>query len=109
MATTTVRIDETTHAILRELARDMNVSMREVLAQAVEAFRRTRFLDEANAAYARLRADPQAWAEELEERRLWDNTLMDGLEDDPYPLDPEQRMAAEAALAAHESRANTEQ
>ena len=39
------------------------------------------FLDEVNAAYARLRADPRAWEEELAERQLWDRTLADGLED----------------------------
>ena len=38
------------------------------------------FLDEVNAAYARLRADPEAWDEELAERRLWDRTIGDGLE-----------------------------
>jgi hypothetical protein len=36
-----------------------------------------------NASFARLRRDPAAWAEELEERRLFENTLMDGLEDEP--------------------------
>jgi len=47
--------------------------------------RRWWFMRRFNAAYARLRADPVAWAEELEERRLFENTLMDGLEDDPWP------------------------
>ena len=41
-----------------------------------------RFWDEYNAAYARLRADPEAWRAELQERALWDNTLMDGLDPD---------------------------
>jgi hypothetical protein len=38
------------------------------------------FLEEVNAAYARLRADPKAWQEELAERQLWDRALRDGLE-----------------------------
>jgi hypothetical protein len=42
------------------------------------------FWDAFEAAYAALRADPDAWAEELAERALWDTTLMDGLWDDPY-------------------------
>lgn len=33
-----------------------------------------------NRAYARLRKDPVAWAQELEERKLWEVALMDGLE-----------------------------
>jgi len=40
------------------------------------------FLDEVNAAYARLRADRRAWEEELAERQLWDCALGDGLETD---------------------------
>ncbi len=98
MSTTTVRINEATHATLRGLAGDMHESMQAVLAKAVEAYWRQRFLNAANVEFARLRADPVAWAEELEERRLWDTTLLDGLEDDPYPLDPNQIAAAEAAL-----------
>ena len=90
MATTTVRVDDQTHATLRELSCDMRESMQAILAKAVEAYRRQQFLIAANADYARLRADPEAWAEELEERRLWDNTLMDGLEDDTYPLDDDE-------------------
>jgi len=39
------------------------------------------FLDEVNAAFARLRADPRAWEEELAERQLWDFSLADGLEE----------------------------
>ena len=44
--------------------------------------RRERFLDAANAAFARLKADPKAWAEELAERKIWEGTLADGLEDE---------------------------
>jgi hypothetical protein len=40
------------------------------------------FLDEVNAAYARLRADARAWEEELAERQLWDHAIGDGLETD---------------------------
>ena len=48
-----------------------------------EQLRRLEFWRQFNEAYARLHDDPVAWAEELAERRLWDTTLMDGLEDDP--------------------------
>ena len=53
------------------------------LAHALERVRRWWFFARVNAAYRRLQADPAAWAEELEERELWGNTLMDGLEDEP--------------------------
>lgn len=41
---------------------------------------RSWLLEENNRAYAKLAADPEKWKEELEERKLWDNTLMDDLE-----------------------------
>jgi AbrB family looped-hinge helix DNA binding protein len=37
-----------------------------------------------NAAYARLRQDPLAWADEIGERRELEATLLDGLEDEPW-------------------------
>jgi hypothetical protein len=39
-------------------------------------------LEAMNAGYAKLRADPQAWAAELAERELWDQTLADGVDQD---------------------------
>jgi predicted transcriptional regulator len=82
MATTSVRIDSTTRDTLRQLARESGVPMREVLERAVESYRRQRFVEEANAAYAALQADSQAWREELKEREAWDATLADGLDDE---------------------------
>lgn len=97
---TTVRIDETTRDFLRELARETGLSMQDSLAEAVEAYRRRRFLESANADYARLRADPAAWADELAERQLWDATLADGLHDDPYP--PVGELVAETLVICGE-------
>jgi predicted kinase len=80
MAGTTVRVSEETRRALRELAHDCNQSMQEVLAQAVEAYRRQRLLALTNEAYARLRAEPDAWRELEDERASWNETLSDGLE-----------------------------
>ena len=55
-------------------------SMAGVLDKAIEAYWRRQFLEEVNAAFAALRADPDAWREELAERAEWDATLMDGIE-----------------------------
>jgi hypothetical protein len=77
-----VRVDEDTHRKLRALAAHESRSMPEIVATAVEAYRRRRFLEEANAEFAVLRADEDAWAEEQAERRAWDATLADGLADD---------------------------
>jgi hypothetical protein len=79
MASTTVRIQESTHATLRELGAASGRSLQDVLAEAVDLYRRTQLLDETNAAYARLRASSPGWEEELAERRVWEATLTDGL------------------------------
>lgn len=50
-----------------------------LLDEAVESLRRQRFLQELNAAYATLRADPRTWEAIEQERRAWDVTLPDGL------------------------------
>lgn len=54
--------------------------MQAVLDAAIEYYRRDKFLDEVNEAFARLKSDPIAWAEELEERAVLEGTLLDGLE-----------------------------
>ena len=79
MGHTTVRIDDDTHATLKELARAEKRSMQSLLEEAVEVLRRRRFLEGVNAAYGALRADKKAWAELEQERRAWDATLADGL------------------------------
>jgi len=66
----------------------------------VEQYRRQVFLEKANEEYARLRADPEAWAEELAERELWERAGLEDLkerlaDEPPYPLTDEDRRAIE--------------
>ncbi len=49
---------------------------------ALESLECERFLKEYEAAYTKLRDDPAALAELEAERRAFDGTLMDGLEDE---------------------------
>jgi len=81
MGSVTVRVAEETHRVLERLARTSGRSLQATLDDAVEAYRRRRLLDEANAAFASLRADAGAWEAEETERREWDITANDGLED----------------------------
>lgn len=76
-----VRISEKAKKTLRELAKRAGLSMHAVLDDAIEAYRRQRFLEDANRAFAALRKDPKAWKAELEERKAWDSTLADGLDE----------------------------
>jgi predicted transcriptional regulator len=78
MASLTVRIGEKPHKALREIATRSGESMQEVLAKAIEEYRRKRFLENANAAFAALRRAPKAWRQEQRERAAWDVTLGDG-------------------------------
>ncbi len=80
MPSTSIRIDEQALAVLRELASRQHQPVQTVLKQAIESYRREQFLEQANAAFAALRSDPEAWREEREERELWDRTAGDGLE-----------------------------
>lgn len=82
MSSAIVRISKASHQILQELAARQGESMQAVLNKAIEEYRRQRFFEEANAAYAALRKDSKAWKKEEEERALWDATLQDGLDPD---------------------------
>jgi hypothetical protein len=76
----TVRIDEATHALLRELAAADKLSLNEELALAVQARRRERFFAELHAGYAQMSEAERA--EEAAENALWDNATGDGLRDE---------------------------
>lgn len=78
MSSTTVRVSAPTHRTLQELSEQMGIPMQGVLDRAIEDYRRKRLLEQANAGYAALRDDPQAWQEELAERTQWESTLADG-------------------------------
>ena len=82
MATTTVRVKTTTHQALRERARERGESLTETLDQLVEEDRRRRMFEAANASWAAIRADPEAWAEWQATLALWETTSADGLEDE---------------------------
>ena len=81
MSGLTVRIDEVSHKVLREMAEMRGSSMQALLAQAIEELRRKLLLDEINQGFAALRQDPKAWKQEQDERAAWDATLSDALDD----------------------------
>jgi len=75
-----IRISPRSKAALSEIARREGKPMQAILDEAIEHYQREKFLDEVNAAYARLRTNPRAWKEELTERQTWDRALRDGIE-----------------------------
>jgi|SRR5579872_2483016 len=102
MSSTTVRITDKTCRALRELAASSGETMQAVLDKAIEAYRRQRFFAEMDAGYAAWQNDPAAWQAEQEERCLWEQTLMDGL--DPGEIWTSGLMSRSAATASAETR-----
>lgn len=81
VSSATVRVSPETHSKLKELAQLAGEPMPAVLDKAVEAYRRQQFLAGLAADFARLRRDAKAWDEEQDERRAWDATLADGVQE----------------------------
>lgn len=75
----TTRILDADHQLLQSLAQQTGKQHQEIIHEALETYHRNHLLDEINAAFGRLKADPAAWQEELSERAAWDDTLGDGL------------------------------
>ena len=80
MAATTVRVAPETRAIIQELARESKQSMQELVARAVEHYRRQLMLRRTNEAFAALREQHGPPSKEGEDRLIWDAALADGLE-----------------------------
>lgn len=76
----TTRIRESDHELLQGLAEKTGKQHQQIIHEALDAYQRQRLLDEINVAYGRLKANPEDWEEELDERRAWDNALGDGIE-----------------------------
>jgi predicted transcriptional regulator len=81
MESTTIRVSERTHLVLRELAAATGEPVQQVLEDAVEWYRRDRFFADFRGAYAGLAADQRSWEVELAERAELEGTLDDGLGD----------------------------
>ena len=61
MATTTIRVDEATHAQLLDLSRAAGASLIDTVREAAEALRRQRFAHLVADELAALRNDPEDW------------------------------------------------
>ncbi|MGB2850059.1 MAG: hypothetical protein WBC01_00170 [Solirubrobacterales bacterium] len=79
MATTTVRVNESTRDALTRLSRERGISTAELLDELVSRREQDALLEQMNDAYARQREDPAAWEAERDERDAWEQTLLDGL------------------------------
>lgn len=71
------RLSPHDHQRLQRLAEQTGKTQGDVLRCALDVFEREYFLEALDAGFARLRSDPKAWADELEERAAWDATNTD--------------------------------
>jgi hypothetical protein len=76
VATTTIRVDEQTHAQLLEMSRTSGASLIDTVREAAEALRRQRFARQVSTELAELRKDPDAWQQYVADADL---ALGDGL------------------------------
>jgi hypothetical protein len=84
-----MRVRSDIHSLLRHMAEEQGVSMQVVLDRALEDYRRALVFEKAEQSYRTLRANREAWQQELDERALWDATLHDGLERHAQPSSPD--------------------
>ncbi len=81
MSTQMVRIRKEDHGVLKELAAQTGESMSDVLAKALDEYRRKHFLEGLADDFAALRASESDWTDELGERELWASVVADDLEE----------------------------
>jgi hypothetical protein len=79
MSELTIDISETTHRTLLQLAQTSGDDLVTIMDRAVENYRRSVFLAQADRAFAKLRQNEELWQEEIAERQLWDLTIADGV------------------------------
>jgi predicted CopG family antitoxin len=78
--TTTIRVNKDIYNMVKSLARQQNENIQDIIEHAVTEYKKKKFFEDLNSAYAKLKSDPMAWKEELDERYEWDHVLNDGLE-----------------------------
>jgi hypothetical protein len=82
LPTTTVEIGTGDYQRLLELSKTAGETVQDVLSKAIDEYHRQVFLRQLSQDFAELRKNPELWEEELAERRAWDVTLLDGIEDE---------------------------
>lgn len=81
-ASTTIRVPIATHARLQRLASEEARPMGQVIDAMLDDLEKRRFFAGLAEDFARLQADPEAWADYQAETSVWDATLRDGLGDE---------------------------
>jgi hypothetical protein len=78
MATTTIRVDKDTHALLQALSKESGMSLIETIRDAAEALGRQRFAHRVAAELAELKTDEESWTAYLAE--AGSTSVVDGID-----------------------------
>ena len=81
-SSTTVRVSDAAHALLKEIAEQSQTSMSAVIELALEEHRKRLFWAQARCEFEQLRSDANSWQAEQEEAEVWDASIGDGLDSD---------------------------
>ena len=79
MNTLSIQISTHTRDMLDQLSKDSGKAESEILEDALQLYSDREFWKNTDAAYWRLRQDNAQWNDELDERKLWEMTLADGV------------------------------
>ncbi len=79
---TTIKVSVETRDRLKTLADEDHLTMDGELARTLDKAEEARFWEGVRADYARLQADPQEWADYVNELAEWDHAVGDGLDDE---------------------------
>ena len=100
----TVRVEKKLHDTLRELSKAEHRSIGEVIEEAIAKYEKDKFWKGVHEDYARLRANPEAWAEYQREVEIWDTLSNDGLENEEPYYTPEEEEEIRAEFARSQGR-----
>ena len=84
MSMVSIRVSETTHRRLREIARREHRPMSSIADEAVRAYEKEQRWRIAEEAMARLRQNRTEWTDYQAEADQWETTSVDGLNELPF-------------------------
>jgi len=77
---TTVRVNRQTYNEIKNLADKQNKNMQNIIDLAIKQYKKIQYFQELNLSFSRLKENKESWDEEKNERKMWDSTLVDGLD-----------------------------
>ena len=82
MTYTTIRIPKEAHQLMKELAQKNKIAQQDLIMKALKILEEQYFWDECKKAYQIISENPGDLTNEINETKLFENSLMDGLDDE---------------------------